>query len=93
MTVALTKMVEVGADRMCKCSAVDNCPLGKCGMQSRCTAQELTVKGIEVQQTEWRCEFCCKDLKERKKIDTLHYRFGSVTLCKKCYRKQGNNVR
>jgi hypothetical protein len=86
-------VVELGSDKMCKCSCVDVCPLGKWGMEGRCMGQELAIAGVETIQNEWVCDFCCKPLKASKKVDTLHYRFGSVTLCQKCYRKQGNNVR
>lgn len=88
-----TKVVEIGVDGMCKCSCGDPCPLDKVGMSLRCTEPELRKRGIQTVQKAWECAFCRKPLKEHKRIDTLHFRFGSVTLCKKCYRKQGNNVR
>ncbi len=38
--------ITIGSDGLCSCSCADNCPLGKMGMEVRCTVQELTAAGI-----------------------------------------------
>lgn len=93
--MSLTNLVKIGVDGMCKCSCADTCPLGKTGMQSRCTVKELKARGIEVSHPDgWRCDFCLVPLPTWDVVyETLHYKFGTVTLCRQCYINQRNNVR
>jgi len=91
--MSVSQVVQIGLDGMCKCSCADVCPLGKIGSETRCTKDELKAQGIETKQTEFACDFCLRKRKALQMIYTLHYKFGNVALCKKCYRKQRNRVR
>jgi hypothetical protein len=86
-------LVNVGPDGLCECSCGDPCPLGKSGMETRCTRAELEKAGNVVCQPTYECDFCLTRLGEDEVVDTLHFKLGSVVLCRGCYQKQGNRVR
>ena len=46
--VRLKKPVPVYLDGRCGCSCADPCPLGKRGVQERCTQKELKAAGVAV---------------------------------------------
>jgi len=46
-----TDPVEIGKDGRCTCHAGSVCPLGKAGMQFRCTREELEGAGIPTEQS------------------------------------------
>jgi hypothetical protein len=41
------RVVIIGDDGRCMCSCADPCPLGKAGMQYRCTKEELEARGVK----------------------------------------------
>lgn len=41
------RVVIIGSDGRCTCSCADPCPLGKAGMQYRCTKEELEARGVK----------------------------------------------
>jgi hypothetical protein len=45
---APVRAVEVGPDDRCRCDCGDECPLGKCGVEERCTAAELINANVPV---------------------------------------------
>lgn len=44
--------VKIGKDGLCKCDCGTTCPLGRMGMEMRCTATELEIRGIEIEREE-----------------------------------------
>jgi hypothetical protein len=93
--MSLTKVVEIGLDGMCKCSGGDTCPLGKMGMESRCTERWLVSRGIQVTHPDgWQCEFCLTTVDKPDEVnDELHLKFGDIRLCQFCKDTHRNNLR
>lgn len=42
-----SSVVRIGTDGRCLCKQSDKCPLGRSGMQLRCTKEELEAAGIQ----------------------------------------------
>lgn len=44
------KAIPIATDGRCKCNCGTKCPLGRTGMEYRCTAEELTAAGVKIKQ-------------------------------------------
>lgn len=47
----MDKMIVLGEDGKCTCSCTDICPLGRLGMQHRCSKEELSAAGVATVET------------------------------------------
>lgn len=88
------KPIPIAPNGLCECGNTE-CPLGKVGMQNRCTERQLQDKDIPTTRPRgWECDFCLKIVTNLYDVhQSVHFKFGWVTLCGDCWKKHINRVR